>query len=181
MDRLAAVEGSLKSIQNALRELLLNTQNPPPAPAPAIPAPAPGPDFSAPHPAPKTVLQPNPLAVFDGDRTQGWMFLHSVLTYYRLVPEAFMADGFVSQEKLVRFTMSFMLKDAAARWVERRASTAQFPFPTWAQFKAELRLRFVEENEQDQALTKLESRSYFQGSHDIYRSTGTQMILRNWP
>jgi hypothetical protein len=42
------------------------------------------------------------------------MFLYSVLTYYRLVLEAFMADRFVLQEKLVRFTMSFMSKDAAA-------------------------------------------------------------------
>jgi hypothetical protein len=60
------------------------------------------------------VLRPNPPAVFDGDRTQGRMFLYSILTYYRLVPEAFMADGFVSQEKLVRFAMSFMSKDTAA-------------------------------------------------------------------
>jgi hypothetical protein len=96
------------------------------------------------------------------------MFLHSVLTYYRLVPEAFMADGFVSQEKLIRFAMSFMLKDAAAQWAERRASTVPFLFPTWAQSEAEFQLRFIEENEQDQALTKLESRSYFQGSRDIY-------------
>jgi hypothetical protein len=42
------------------------------------------------------------------------MFLHSVLTYYRLVPEAFMADRLVLQEKLVRFAMSFMSKDTAA-------------------------------------------------------------------
>jgi hypothetical protein len=96
------------------------------------------------------------------------MFLYSVLTYYRLVPEAFMADRFVSQEKLVQFAMSFMSKDAAARWAERHASAVLFPFPTWAQFEAEFRLRFVEENEQDQALTKLESHSYFQGSCDIY-------------
>jgi hypothetical protein len=82
-----------------------------------------------------------------------------------------MADGFVSQEKLVRFAMSFMLKDAAARWAERRASAVPFPFPTWAQFEAEFQLRFVEENEQDQALTKLESRSYFQGSRNIYQYT----------
>ncbi|KAJ7799720.1 hypothetical protein B0H14DRAFT_3491391 [Mycena olivaceomarginata] len=137
MDRLAAVEGSLESIQNALRELLLNTQNPPPAPAPAVPAPAPGPDFSAP-----TQLQ------------IGRMFLHSVLTYYRLVPEAFMADGFVSQKnRPVR--MSFMSKDTAARWAEQRASAVPFAFPTWAQFEAEFRLRFVEENKQDQALTEL--------------------------
>jgi hypothetical protein len=99
------------------------------------------------------------------------MFLHSVLTYYRLVLEAFMADGFVSQEKLVWFAMSFMSKDVAARWAEQRASAVPFPFPTWAQFKAEFRLRFVEEDEQDQALTKLESHSYFQGSRDIYRYT----------
>jgi hypothetical protein len=33
-------------------------------------------------------------------------------------PEAFMADGNISQEKLVRFTMSFMSKDAAAWWAE---------------------------------------------------------------
>jgi hypothetical protein len=67
--------------------------------------------------------------------------------------------------------MSFMSKDAAARWAERCASAVPFPFPTWAQFETEFRLRFVEENEQDQALTKLESPSYFQGSRDIYRYT----------
>jgi hypothetical protein len=99
------------------------------------------------------------------------MFLYSVLTYYWLVPEAFMADGFVSQEKLVRVAMSFMSKDMAAQWVQRRASAVLFPFPTWAQFEAQFWLRFVEENEQDQALTKLESHSYFQGSRDIYRYT----------
>jgi hypothetical protein len=82
-----------------------------------------------------------------------------------------MADGFVSQEKLVRFAMSFMSKGAAARWAERHASANPFPFPVWAKFEAEFRLRFVEENEQDQALNKLESRSYFQGSRDIYRYT----------
>jgi hypothetical protein len=38
-------------------------------------------------------------------------------------------------------------------------------------FEAEFRLRFVKENEQDQALTKLESHSYFQGSRDIYQYT----------
>jgi hypothetical protein len=56
MARLAAVEGSLESIQNMLRQLLLSTQNLLPAPAPAAPAPALGPDFLAPHPAPKMVL-----------------------------------------------------------------------------------------------------------------------------
>jgi hypothetical protein len=99
------------------------------------------------------------------------MFLYSVLTYYRLVPEAFMADRFFSQGKLVWFAMSFMSKDAAAQWAERCASAEPFPFPTWAQFEAEFRLRFVEENEQDQALAKLESHSYFQGSRDIYQYT----------
>jgi hypothetical protein len=89
------------------------------------------------------------------------MFLYSVLTYYRLVPEAFLADGNVLQEKLVRFDKSFMSKDTAARWAERRSSAIPFPFPTWAQFEAEFRLQFVEENKQDQALTKLESHRYF--------------------
>jgi hypothetical protein len=46
------------------------------------------------------------------------MFLYPILTYYRLVPEAFLADGNVSQEKLVWFTMFFMSKDVAARWAE---------------------------------------------------------------
>ncbi|KAJ7819850.1 hypothetical protein B0H14DRAFT_3472776 [Mycena olivaceomarginata] len=179
MDRLAAIEDSLESIQDALRQLLLSAQNLPPAHAPAALAPVLGPDFLAPHPAPKTVLRPNPPAVFDGNRTQGRTFLYSVLTYYQLVLEAFVADGFVLQEKLVRFTMSFMSKGAAARWAERHASADPFPFPTWTKFKAELCLRFVEENEQDQALTKLESHSYFQGSsqhlpvHGRLRGAGT--------
>jgi hypothetical protein len=46
------------------------------------------------------------------------MFLHSVLTYYQLVPEAFMVDRNVSQERVIRFVISFMSKDAAARWTE---------------------------------------------------------------
>jgi hypothetical protein len=82
-----------------------------------------------------------------------------------------MADGFVSQEKLIRFAMSFMSKGVAARWAEQHTSADLFPFPTWTKFEAEFRLRFVEENEQDQALTKLESRSYFQGSCNIYQYT----------
>jgi hypothetical protein len=65
--------------------------------------------------------------------------------------------------------MSFMSKGAVARWVERHASVNPFPFPIWAKFEAEFRLPFVEENKQDQALNKLESHSYFQGSRDIYR------------
>jgi hypothetical protein len=56
MAQLAAVEGSLESIQDTLCQLLLSTQNLLPAPAPAALALALGPDFSAPHPAPKTVL-----------------------------------------------------------------------------------------------------------------------------
>jgi hypothetical protein len=54
------------------------------------------------------VLQPNCPTVFNGDRMQGQMFLYSVLTYYRLVPEALMTDRFISQEKLIWFAMSFM-------------------------------------------------------------------------
>jgi hypothetical protein len=82
MNRLAAVEGSLLSIQQMLLQLLPDTQNLPPAPTPAGPAPVLGPDFLALHPAAKTVLQLNPPAVFDSNWTQGRMFLHSVLTYY---------------------------------------------------------------------------------------------------
>jgi hypothetical protein len=67
--------------------------------------------------------------------------------------------------------MSFMSKGAAAWWAECCSSAVPFPFPTWARFEAELCLQFIEENEQDQALTKLESHSYFQSSHDIYRYT----------
>jgi hypothetical protein len=74
------------------------------------------------------------------------MFLHSVLTYLRLVPEAFMMDGHISEEKLVRFTMSFMAKDMAARRAERHSSAVPFLFPTWTGFEAEFHLWFVEEN-----------------------------------
>jgi hypothetical protein len=91
-----------------------------------------------------------------------------------------MAEGFVLQEKLVRFTMSFMSKDVATRWAKHRSLAVLFPFPTWAEFEAKFCLQFIEENEQDQALTKLESHSYFQGSRDIYWYTD-QTTLRSWP
>ncbi|KAF8142368.1 hypothetical protein K438DRAFT_1995054 [Mycena galopus ATCC 62051] len=112
--RLTAVEDSLANIETLLLRVLHNSQNPPAtAPVPAAPAPAAGPDFTTLTPAAKSVLRPNPPAVFDGDRIQGRMFLHSVLT---LVLEAFMVHGQVVEEKLVRYAMSFMARDAAGRW-----------------------------------------------------------------
>jgi hypothetical protein len=168
MDRLIAIKGSLTEIHHALQQLL-NKQNPLSALAPAALAPVLGSDFSTLHPAAKTVLRPNPVAVLNSDQMQGQMFLHSFLTYLRLVPEAFMTDGRISEEKLVRFTMSFMANNAATHWAKRHSSAIPFPFPTWAGFKAEFCLCFLEENKQDQALAKLESHSYFQGSCDVYR------------
>ena len=46
-----------------------------------------------------------------------------------------------------------------------------FPFPTWDLFVAEFKLRFVKENEQEHALAKLESRSYYMGSRDVFLYT----------
>jgi hypothetical protein len=92
------------------------------------------------------------------------MFLHSVLTYLWLVPEAFMMNRVVVEEKLIWRAMWFMAKDAAGQWAKCRSTDVPFLFPTWATFKKEFWLRFIEENEQDQALQKLESHGYFQGS-----------------
>src|ERR1700761_8061903 len=134
-----------------------------PAPVPAVSAPAEGPRLFAEinQTASKSVLRPNAPFVFDGERTQGRSFLHAVKTYVRLVPEGFLVEGPASEEKAVHFAMSYMAKDAAQRWAERQSAKIPFPFPTWADFVREFRLRFVEENEQDHALAKLESRGYF--------------------
>ena len=169
--RMTAIEGQLAKVLN-----LLENQIPPAAPVPdpslAAPAPDPGPGFF--HnaaPATKSVLRPNPPFVFDGDRTQGRAFLHAVRTYARLVPEAFAEGAQPSEEKLVRYAMSFMAKDSAQRWAERHSSKEPFPFPTWDSFVTEFRLRFVEENEQDHALLKLESRAYHMGVRDVFKYT----------
>jgi hypothetical protein len=88
-----------------------------------------------------------------------------------LLPEAFLEDGAPSEEKAVRFAMSFMAKDSASKWAERYAAKTPFPFLTWDAFVTEFRLRFVEENEQDHALRTLESRSYHMGTRDVFRYT----------
>lgn len=119
----------------------------------------------------KTVLRPNPPPVFEGDRTKGRSFLHSVRVYARLLPEAFIEDGNPSEEKLIRFAMSYMSTGSAQRWAERQSSKPMFPFPTWDRFVAEFRQRFVQENEQDHALTKLESTAYHMGKRDVYAYT----------
>ncbi|KAJ7303584.1 hypothetical protein DFH08DRAFT_977094 [Mycena albidolilacea] len=80
MDWLAAIEGSLTSMQLMLKYLLHHNQNLLPAPAPAILAPALGPDFLALHPAAKLVLQPNPPAIFDSDRMHPWTAIIIMLT-----------------------------------------------------------------------------------------------------
>ena len=43
-----------------------------------------------------------------------------------------------------------------------------FPFMTWEDFTRKFQLQFIEENKQDHALHKLESRSYHMGSRDIF-------------
>ncbi|KAJ7253009.1 hypothetical protein B0H12DRAFT_1293317 [Mycena haematopus] len=121
----------------------------------AAKAPDPGPGlFTSLGFGTKSVLRPNPPFVFDSDRRQGRAFLHAVRTY---VCQAFTEDGELSEGKAVRYAMSFMGKDAAQRWAERHSSRPEFPFTTWDSFLQEFRLCFVEENEQDHALLKLES------------------------
>jgi hypothetical protein len=119
----------------------------------------------------KLVLWPNPPFVFNGDRTQGRVFIHSVRTYAQLVLEAFVQSGELSEEKVVRYAMSFMAKDSAQRWAEHQSAKPVFLFPTFKVFLTEFRLRFIEENEQDHTLIKLESCSYHLGSRDIFRYT----------
>jgi len=63
--------------------------------------------------------------------------------------------------------MSYMSKDSA----ERHSDRTPFPFPTWDGFLREFRLWFIEENEQDHALLKLESRSYHMGTRDVFKYT----------
>jgi hypothetical protein len=170
----AGIEGRMARIEEAIESLIghITLQPKIPAPTPAASAPAEGPGlFADTTPASKSALRPNPPFVFDGDRTQGRAFLHSVKTYVRLCPEAFLDDGAASEERAVHFAMSYMAKDSAQRWAERQSAKDPFPFATWAAFVREFRLRFVEENEQDHALAKLESRSYFMGSRDVFRYT----------
>jgi hypothetical protein len=165
-ERMRRMEELIENLTNTV----LNNQ---PARAPAVPAPAPDPGLFAgtTNPVSKSVLRPNPPFVFDGDRSQGRSFLHSVKTYIRLVPEAFLEGEEHSEEKAVHYAMSFMAKDAAQRWAERQSGKSPFPFPTWDAFAREFRLRFVEENEQDHALARLESRNYFMGTRDVFRYT----------
>jgi hypothetical protein len=169
MDRLSRIEETVAR----LAALIENTaQSSFPAPAPSDPDPVGGPGlFANLSPASKSVLRPNPPFVFDGDRTQGRAFLHAVKTYVRLIPEAFLENGETSEEKAVRFAMSFMAKDSAQRWAERMAGKHPFPLSTWDAFVREFRLRFIEENEQDHALAKLESRGYYMGARDVFRYT----------
>ncbi|KAK7016628.1 hypothetical protein R3P38DRAFT_2990834, partial [Favolaschia claudopus] len=152
----------LERTVDRLVELFQTAANPPTTTAPTPAAPP------EPPPAAKTVLRPNPPFVFDGDRSAGRAFLHSDRTYIRLVPEAFVEGGELSKEKAVRFTMSFMSKDSAQKWAERMSIKTPFPFLTWDAFTKEFCSRFVEENEQDHALHKLESRAYYMGSRDVF-------------
>ena len=99
-----------------------------PVPTPAVPAPAADPGlFADISPGTKSVLRPNPPFIFDGDRSRGRVFLHAVRSYIRLLPEAFLENNEPSEEKAVRFAMSFMAKDAAQRWAERQKLQGPLP------------------------------------------------------
>ncbi|KAJ7910730.1 hypothetical protein B0H13DRAFT_2329035 [Mycena leptocephala] len=133
MDRIEATLASLTKILEKQQRAIS------PALSLAETAPEPGPGLFTQYTTTggsgaKSVLRPNPPFVFDGDRTQGRAFLHAVRSYARLVPEAFVENGELSEEKVVRYAMSFMAKDAAQRWAERQSAKAEFPFPTWEMF-----------------------------------------------
>jgi hypothetical protein len=89
------------------------------------------------------------------------------------MPEAFVESRELSEEKVVRYAMSFMAKDSAQRWVEHQSAKPVFLFPTFEAFLTEFRLRFIEENKQDHALIKLESCSDHMGSSGIQTTSKT--------
>ena len=162
----------MRRVEEMIEKLTHTILNNQPAPTPAAPAPVESPGlFTGAISDSKSALRPNPPFVFDGDRSQGRSFLHAVKTFIRLSPESFLDGGELSEEKAVHYAMSFMAKDSAQRWAERQSSRDPFPFQTWDAFIREFRLRFVEENEQDHALAKLESRGYFMGPRDVFRYT----------
>ena len=171
----AGLEDRMDQIMGALESLIGTIalqQNKMPAPAPADTAPVGGLGlFADTSPATKSALRPNPPFIFNGDRTKGRSFLHAVKTYVRLCPEGFLEHGEPSEEKAVHFAMSYMSEDSAQRWSERQSNKTPFPFKTWDAFVREFRLRFIAENEQHQALNKLETRAYFMGAHDVFRYT----------
>ena len=64
-----------------------------------------------------------------------------------------------------------MAADSAQCWAERHSAREPFLLGTWADFVREFKQRFVQENEQDHALQRLESWGYYMGSSDVYRYT----------
>ncbi|CAK5282257.1 unnamed protein product [Mycena citricolor] len=151
--RLANLEEAMQRMEGLLHNLIIAQQQPS-APAPA-PSPAAGPGVSAGQQAnPDPLFVPTP---------------HLLKQYWRLLPEAFHVNRVVSEEWVLRFTLSYMSKDSAASWSERMSEHPLFPFPTWSSFVMEFKLRFVKENEQDHALAKLETHSYYIGSRNVFK------------
>ena len=158
-ERLAHMEKLLESLANHIRQ---QENSAPPASVPPSPGPAEGPGlFTDILPTTKLALRPNPLAVFNGDRAKGRSFLHSVKMYTRLLPEAFVENGEPSEEKVVRYAMSYMAEDSAQCWVECQSAKSTFPFASWESFVWEFCLCFVEKNKQDHTLAKLEGWGYY--------------------
>ncbi|CAK5263572.1 unnamed protein product [Mycena citricolor] len=169
--RLGNLEEAMQRMEGLLNNFLVSQQQPLPTPAPA-PPPAAGPGVQAGQQAnPRPLICSNPPFAFDGDRTQGRTFLHAVKQYWQLLPKAFHENRVVSEERVVRFALSYMSKDLAAAWSERMSERSLFPFPTWNSFVAKFKLRFVEENKQDHALARLETHAYYMGSRNVFKYT----------
>ncbi|CAK5271316.1 unnamed protein product [Mycena citricolor] len=143
--RLGNLEEAMQRIEGLLNNFIIEQQQPAPVPAPS-PAVGPG-VFTGQQASSRPLIRPNPPFAFDGDRTQGKTFLHSVKQYWRLLPEAFHVNGVVSEERVVRFALSYMSKDSAASWSERMSERLVFPFPTWSSFVAEFKLRLTNYSE----------------------------------
>nr|GAT48238.1 predicted protein [Mycena chlorophos] len=79
-------------------------------------------------------------------------------------------DGNPSEDKAIHFALSYMSDSSAQKWAECHGGK-DLPWDSWGDFVAEFKLHFVEENEQDHTIAKLESQEYYQGRRVVFAYT----------
>ena len=123
-------------------------------------------ESSAPRSSKDQKIKPSPPNDFDGDRRKGRAFLNQCELYLSL-----RRSDFANDEVRVTWALTFMKSGRAANFAERalayKTKHDECKYDSWDDFVLAFEEAFCPLNESTNAITKLESESYYQGKRNV--------------
>jgi hypothetical protein len=139
---------------------------PPPPPTPRNVTSPTGSDADPPRSSRDQRIKPSPPNDFDGDRSKGRAFLSQCELYLSL-----RRSDFPNDEVRITWALTFMKSGRAANFAERalayKTKYDEGKYDSWSDFVLAFEDAFCPLNESTNAITRLESESYYQGKRSV--------------